>query len=54
VPSLNLDKLLSNFRDDIKRAESLYAEMQEKAKQLLKQEIVGDDTFSKDEDQHHE
>ncbi len=49
-----MDKLQSNFRDDTKRAESLYAEMKGKAEQLLKQEIVGDDTFSKDEDQHHE
>ena len=48
-----MDKLQSNFRDDTKRAESLYAEMQEKAKQLLKKEIVGDNTFPTDEDQHH-
>ena len=48
-----MDKLQSNFRDDTKRAESLYAEMQEKVKQMLKQEIVGDNTFPTDEDQHH-
>ena len=50
---LDLAKLQSNFRDDTKRVESLYAEMQEKAKQLLKQEIVGHDTFLQGEDQHH-